>query len=214
MRAAGMPVPDGVVLTPAFLTRFGAVPAATRHHELGWIWRRLGNAKLAVRSSGAGEDGANHSFAGVFESVIDVDRDGLEAAIAQVQASFEAARVSSYRLSAGAGNVLIQRMVDAEYSGVLFTRDPSAGGLAMIEMVQGTAENLVSGMVRPHSFRFGRVTKKPFGKDVRADRSWAAAGDGRHRGASVRRSAGHGMGLSRRPLPPRAKPRHHPPGRR
>ena len=36
-------------------------------------------------------------------------------------------------------------MVDAEYSGVLFTRDPSAGGLAMVEMVQGTAENLVSG---------------------------------------------------------------------
>ena len=50
-----------------------------------------------------GEDGANHSFAGVFESVIDVDRDGLEAAIARVQASFEAARVSSYGFSAGAG---------------------------------------------------------------------------------------------------------------
>ena len=106
-----------------------AAPAATRHHELGWIWRRLGNAKLAVRSSGSGEDGANHSFAGVFESVIDVDRDGLEAAIARVQASFEAARVSSYGFAAGAGNILIQRMVDAEYSGVLFTRDPSAGGL-------------------------------------------------------------------------------------
>ena len=98
--------------------------------------------------------------------MIDVDRDGLEAAIARVQASFEAARVSSYGFSAGAGNILIQRMVDAEYSGVLFTRDPSAGGLAMVEMVQGTAENLVSGMVRPQSYRFGRVTKKPFGKDA------------------------------------------------
>jgi phosphohistidine swiveling domain-containing protein len=54
-------------------------------------------------------------------------------------------------------------MVDAEYSGVLFTRDPSAGGLAMIEMVSGTAENLVSGNARPQSFRFGRVTKKQFG---------------------------------------------------
>ena len=165
MRAAGMPVPDGVVLTPAFMTRMAAAPAATRHHELAWIWRRLGNARLAVRSSGSAEDGASHSFAGVFESVIDVDRDGLEAAIARVQASFEAARVSSYGFSAGAGNILIQRMVDAEYSGVLFTRDPSAGGLAMIEMVQGTAENLVSGTVRPQTYRFGRVTKKPFGKD-------------------------------------------------
>ena len=165
MRAAGMPVPDGVVLTPDFLSRLSTATAATRHQEIGWIWKRLGNTKLAVRSSGSAEDGAHHSFAGVFESVIDVDRAGLEAAISRVQASFEAARVSSYRLSAGAGNVLVQRMVDAEYSGVLFTRDPSAGGLAMVEMVQGTAENLVSGLVRPSTFRFGRITKKPFGKD-------------------------------------------------
>jgi rhodanese-related sulfurtransferase/membrane protein insertase Oxa1/YidC/SpoIIIJ/phosphohistidine swiveling domain-containing protein len=166
MRTAGMPVPDGIVLTPAFLARMAAAPAGTRHHQLGWIWRRLGNTQLAVRSSGSAEDGANHSFAGVFESVIDVDRDGLEAAIARVQASFEAARVSSYGFAAGAGNILIQRMVDAEYSGVLFTRDPSAGGLAMIEMVQGTAENLVSGTVRPQTCRFGRVTKQPFGKET------------------------------------------------
>jgi phosphohistidine swiveling domain-containing protein len=163
MRAAGMPVPDGVVLTPTFLTRFATEAAATRHRELGWIWQRLGNVKLAVRSSGSSEDGANHSFAGVFESVIDVDRAGLEAAVGRVQASFEAARVSSYGFSAGAGNVLVQCMVDAEYSGVLFTRDPSAGGLSMVEMVQGTAENLVSGVVRPSTHRFGRITKKPFG---------------------------------------------------
>jgi phosphohistidine swiveling domain-containing protein len=33
----------------------------------------------------------------------------------------------------------------------------------MVEMVEGTAENLVSGLVRPHTYRFGRVTKKLFG---------------------------------------------------
>jgi phosphohistidine swiveling domain-containing protein len=97
--------------------------------------------------------------------VIDVDRAGLGAAIARVQGSFEAARVSSYGVAAGAGNVLIQHMVEAEYSGVLFTRDPAASGLCMVEMVQGTAENLVSGMVRPSTYRFGRVTKKPFGTE-------------------------------------------------
>ena len=118
-----------------------------------------------MRSSGSSEDGANHSFAGVFELVIDVDRAGLESAIARVQASFEAARVGSYLDVAGAGNVLVQRMVEAQYSGVLFTRDPSMGGLAMVEMVEGTAENLVSGVVRPSTYRFGRVSKKPFGRD-------------------------------------------------
>src|SRR5712671_5204834 len=54
-------------------------------------------------------------------------------------------------------------MIAAEYAGVLFTRDPSAAGLAMIEMVKGTAENLVSGTVRPWTFRVGRVTGRQFG---------------------------------------------------
>lgn len=165
MKAAGMPVPDGVLLTPDFLARFAGMPEATREHHLSWIWRRLGQTKLAVRSSGSFEDGANQSFAGVFESVIDVDRAGLEAAIARVHASFAASRVSSYGFAAGSGNVLVQRMIDAEYSGVLFTRDPSAGGLAMVEMVKGTAEILVSGLVRPQSFRFGRISKRLFGKE-------------------------------------------------
>jgi phosphohistidine swiveling domain-containing protein len=116
-----------------------------------------------VRSSGSGEDGASASFAGVFESVIDVDRSGLEAAIARVQASFETTRVTSYLHAVGAGNVLVQRMVEAEYAGVLFTRDPSTSGLSMVEMVEGTAEKLVSGSERPQTYRFGRISKKPFG---------------------------------------------------
>ena len=165
MRAAGMPVPDGVVLTPAYLARFAAGSDQARQRDLDWIWRRLGNGRLAVRSSGSGEDGANHSFAGVFESVIDVDRAGLEGAIGRVLTSFEAVRVASYLYTVGAGSVLVQRMVNAEYSGVLFTRDPSMGALARVEMVEGTAENLVSGEVRPQNFRFGRVSKKPFGGD-------------------------------------------------
>jgi phosphoenolpyruvate synthase/pyruvate phosphate dikinase/rhodanese-related sulfurtransferase/membrane protein insertase Oxa1/YidC/SpoIIIJ len=166
MRAAGLPVPDGLVLTPAFLKRSAEMSAAGRAQAFDWIWRHLGDVRLAVRSSGSGEDGANQSFAGVFESVINVDRHDLEAAIGRVEASFNAARVSSYQFSAGAGNILVQRMVDAEYAGVLFTRDPAAGGLAMIEMVQGTAEHLVSGTVRPRTYRFGRVTKQPLDSDT------------------------------------------------
>jgi rhodanese-related sulfurtransferase/membrane protein insertase Oxa1/YidC/SpoIIIJ/phosphohistidine swiveling domain-containing protein len=165
MRAIGMPVPDGVVLTPEFLQELEQAPAERRERELDWLWNRLGRVRLAVRSSGSHEDGADASFAGVFESVIDVDRSGLAAAIARVRHSFEAARVSAYMHVAGTGNVLVQRMVEASYSGVLFTRDPSMGGLAMVEMVQGTAENLVSGLVRPQTYRFGRITKSPFGPE-------------------------------------------------
>ena len=164
MRAAGMPVPDGLVLTPDFLTLLATSPAEMRQRWLNQIWQRLGGERVAVRSCSSSEDSADYSFAGVFESVIDVDREGLEAAIAKVRASYMAARVSAYLHNGGNGSVLVQRMIHAEYSGVLFTRDPSAGALAMVEVVGGTAENLVSGMVRPQTFRFGRVSRKPFGK--------------------------------------------------
>ena len=76
---------------------------------------------------------------------------GLEAAIGKRPGLVRGgARVKSM-CTGGAGSVLVQRMIAAEYAGVLFTRDPSAGGLVMIEMVKGTAENLVSGAVRPHT---------------------------------------------------------------
>ena len=161
-----MPVPDGLLLTQRFLADFAMYALDERQKILDRLWRRLGSHRLAVRSSASGEDSSNNSFAGVFESVLEVDRDGLEAAIRKVQASFEAARVKSYAATGGAGSVLLQRMVAAEYAGVLFTRDPSAGGLVMVEMVKGTAENLVSGTVRPLTFRCGRLTGKHFGDGV------------------------------------------------
>ena len=163
LRAAGMPVPDGLVLSTAFLEAFSKASTEARRRDVERVWTWLGGGRLAVRSSAHGEDGADRSFAGVFESVINVDRTELESAIDKVQASFGAARVGTYLGQAGGGNVLIQRMVHAEYAGVLFTRDPSAGGLSMVEMVQGTADNLVAGIVRPQTCRFGRITKMPFG---------------------------------------------------
>ena len=164
MRAGGMPVPDGVVLSPTFLKTFSTGSVEFRHRALERIWVRLGRERLAVRSSARGEDSNDQSFAGVFESVINVGRADLELAIAKVRASFVTVRSGAYLAQAGDGSVLVQRMVHAEYAGVLFTRDPSAGGLAMVEVVEGTAENLVSGIVRPQTCRFGRVTKVPFGK--------------------------------------------------
>jgi rhodanese-related sulfurtransferase/membrane protein insertase Oxa1/YidC/SpoIIIJ/phosphohistidine swiveling domain-containing protein len=164
MRAAGLPVPDGVLLPPDFLTTLFDNSPQERRRQLGKIWNRLGRQRLAVRSSASGEDSSDKSFAGVFESVINVERQDLEAAIATVRASFGATRTGSYLGQAGGGSVLIQRMVHAEYAGVLFTRDPSAGALAMVELVQGTAEDLVSGKAQPKTCRFGRVTKTPFGK--------------------------------------------------
>jgi phosphohistidine swiveling domain-containing protein len=163
LRGAGVPVPDGVVLTRDFLAAFASADTQGRRKQLDRLWREVGAERVAVRSSATAEDGAQHSFAGVFESVLNVERANLEDAIAQVTSSFTADRVKSYATESGEANIIVQRMIDAEYAGVLFTRDPMAGGLAMVELVRGTAEGLVSGAVAPDTFRCGRLSGRVIG---------------------------------------------------
>ena len=155
LRRNGVPVPDGVVLNESFLRQFAARAPERRQNYLERAVRRLGGKSFAVRSSASAEDGGANSFAGVFESVLNVQRDGLADAVAQVVASFHSARSETYCNTGGAGNVLIQEMVDADYSGVLFTRDPAGPGAMLVELVEGTADGLVSGCVAPVSLRFG-----------------------------------------------------------
>lgn len=160
LRAAGFPVPDGVVLTSAFLAAWPGLATRDRQRITAALWKRLGSRSLAVRSSGQGEDGAGQSFAGVFESVLDVDRAGLEEAIDRVLVSFAAQRAAAYQGNAGEANILLQPMVAAEHAGVLFTEDPETPGLVLVELVEGNAEKLVSGRAAPRSFRFGRLTRR------------------------------------------------------
>jgi pyruvate, water dikinase len=85
---------------------------------------------FAVRSSAAGEDGVL-TFAGQFDSRINVPQEQLVQAYREVCASHFNARAIAYRLSAGVPEVegpmavLFLRMIDARSSGVIYTRDPS-----------------------------------------------------------------------------------------
>ncbi|MBV1864862.1 MAG: YidC/Oxa1 family membrane protein insertase [Rhodobacteraceae bacterium] len=160
MAWAGISVPQGVVLNHLFLQEFATADAATREKRLDQIWALAGRKLLAVRSSAAAEDGDSQSFAGVFESELEVDRANLEGAIDRVYASFTAARVDSYASEDEAQeyNILVQQMVMADYSGVLFSRDPQAAGMMVLEYVKGTADDLVSGRVTPTTLRMGRIS--------------------------------------------------------
>lgn len=154
----GVPVPRGVVLTSAFLDRYAAMSPQEQCDQLEGVWRRVGADRVAVRSSAAGEDGEQHSFAGVFDSVLHVGREAFGDALDKVIASFSTERASSYVRGAGAPNVIVQAMVKADHAGVLFTRHPSCAGSSLIEMVEGTAEDLVSGLAAPKGYTFGRLS--------------------------------------------------------
>jgi rifampicin phosphotransferase len=163
MRSHGFTVPEGVVLTTHFLDKFAIASALWRARELDRLWRQIGASKLVVRSSGSSEDGSANSFAGVFESVIEVDRARLESAVFDVLLSFRNARVAAYGADNGQANIVIQRMIEPDYAGVLFTRDLGCPSHSLVECVAGTADKLVSGTVTPIVCRFGRISLEPIG---------------------------------------------------
>jgi phosphoenolpyruvate synthase/pyruvate phosphate dikinase len=149
LQALGLPVPP-----------FVTVPVGEDVDEssLGHL-----GEPLAVRSSGLGEDAADRSAAGQYETLLGVTRDGLHDAIAHVRASTE--RAKAY----GAGSdvaVVIQQQVPATRAGVAFSRDPVTGGdLVLIECALGGGDAIVSGLVTPDRYRVegGRVRARAAG---------------------------------------------------
>ena len=118
---------------------------------------------LAVRSSAVGEDAADKSAAGQYETVLGVTRDELHDAIARVCESTGRAR--AYGGSTDVA-VVVQRQVQATRAGVAFSRDPVSGAdEVVIECALGAGEAVVSGLVTPDRYRVqeGRVLARAAG---------------------------------------------------
>ena len=158
MLRAGFPVPDGFSVTHKALSTLSL--SAQHKREIEAQWHRIKAEKVAVRSSGLNEDGEDKSYAGVFESILEVRWGQFYEALAEVKASFSKARAEAYSGQEEAVAIVVQKMVDAEYAGVMFTEHPATSGSMMIEMVKGLGEALVSGQQTPDSFQYGRQTRQ------------------------------------------------------
>lgn len=118
-----------------------------------------GRPTFAVRSSASAEDQAGASFAGQYDSVLDVPAEAVVDAVRQVWASLWTPAAHAYRLSHGidehdlAMAVVIMPLVSPDHAGVVFTLDPGGvGGHARVEVVEGLAEGLVSGSDTPDAW--------------------------------------------------------------
>jgi pyruvate,water dikinase len=118
------------------------------------------DAVVAVRSSATAEDTASTSFAGMNETFTNVrGPDELVARVLDCWVSLFGARVCAYRATRGlyeepAIAVVVQRMVDAQRSGVMFTADPATGdrNRIVIEASYGLGEVVVGGQVEPDTY--------------------------------------------------------------
>jgi len=114
-------------------------------------------ARVAVRSSATAEDTAEYSFAGMFESFLNVaNTPELIARVKDCWASTFGARVLFYRIKQNMPGempvaVVVQQMIDSEKSGVIFTSDPAArdSSKIIVEATWGLGEAIVQGAVTP-----------------------------------------------------------------
>src|SRR5918994_4915435 len=145
--AVGARVPDGVVLT----TAAAEMTVNEREPLLRAAADELGAGPFAVRSSGVSEDGAEASYAGMYETVLNVSIYELAVATDRSISSAGAARVAAYTPAIhgtdGRLAVIIQRMIAPAAAGVVLTADPITGNRhsTVISAVRGIGDRLVSG---------------------------------------------------------------------
>jgi pyruvate,water dikinase len=137
-------------------------------------YHRLGDdVFVAVRSSATAEDSSTTSFAGMNETFTNVRGDDeLLQRVVDCWASLFRERALAYRATQRVAGepaiaVVVQRMVESEMSGVMFTVDPATGDTdhVVIEAARGLGEVVVGGQVEPDTYV---VTKhEPAVVDVR-----------------------------------------------
>jgi len=179
---AGYPVPEGFVIMPHAFEGDQLKPNAWHaiEDQLSVIRKKNSQTAFAVRSSAIAEDSAYASFAGEFETVLDVhSNDAIRAAIMQVHVSRKSERVQAYSKAKGIDGlqeiaIVVQKLVRAEISGILFTADPVTGNHTTMtgNFIYGFGEELVSGEAEPYTFSFqspkgnyaGPAELKPYAK--------------------------------------------------
>lgn len=169
-RALGQLALLGYDVPPFFVIVDGQVPDTA---SLVTALTALGTGPYAVRSSALQEDGVEHSHAGQYESVLNIQAADLPPAIGQVLRSGQGQGIVRYRAERGLETegappaVIVQSMVAADVAGVAFSADPVSGrrDRIVISATQGLAERLVSGEIDGSTWWLSRASHEALQRD-------------------------------------------------
>lgn len=173
---AGIEVPPGFVVTAQTFRDFSETDIPTEViDEILEAFDELGAERVAVRSSALAEDSSNASWAGQLESYLNVTRENLIDRIKDCWESIKAERALSYAKEHESAKedlvvaVVVQKMVDSEAAGVMFTKNPinNDDNYMMVEAGFGLGELLVQGVITPDNYiiikETGEVSSKELG---------------------------------------------------
>ncbi|MDR4433166.1 PEP/pyruvate-binding domain-containing protein [Bacillus tequilensis] len=177
----GLPVPDGFIIQTNALARFmeenqlhetsesieSGIIAGTFSDELkeeltdSFYKLRESYRSVAVRSSSASEDLEGASFAGQYETYLNIKtEEEFLAKVKECWGSFFSGRVSTYKkkmnnqITEPLMGIVVQGLIDSEVSGVIFSRNPVTHDdrELLISASYGLGEAVVSGSVTPDTF--------------------------------------------------------------
>lgn len=169
LKEFGFPVPKFEIIpievyAEAKQEGFTKIPDSFRE-KFNEIIHAFKDMPVAVRSSASKEDGSQNSFAGLFETSLDVrGAEAIEASVITCWKSTHTERTQKYceRNNIGVEElemaVVIQEFIDPDFAGVIFTVNPITGNdqELIIEACPGSGEKLVSGLITPSRFLLNR----------------------------------------------------------
>jgi len=140
-------------------------------------YRKMGDGFVAVRSSATAEDLPEASFAGQQATFLNINGENeVVVAVQQCWASLFEPRAIFYRVENGFDHfkvgiaVPVQRMVQSDASGVMFTVEPTSSDRSKItiEAVLGLGEMIVSGDVTPDHYVVDKDSMQIAYKEIKA----------------------------------------------
>ncbi|MCU0680163.1 MAG: PEP/pyruvate-binding domain-containing protein [Planctomycetes bacterium] len=129
---------------------------------------------VAVRSSATKEDSQDSSFAGQFDTFLNVDKSGLFSKIIKCYNSLSSSKILNYCKSKNLKPeeikvaIVVQKMIQSEISGIAFSVNPINNNKneIMVEAGYGLGEYIVSGVITPDKYIFSRKTKAVLEKKI------------------------------------------------
>ncbi len=158
LKRLGFRVPDFVVLPCSVVRDMTPEIRVAIAEEVEVV---LSGSSYAIRSAAMIEDGMDESFAGQFKTILDVARREIPQAIDDIvlhARTFLNGDISRF-------SVIIQEYVQADVSGVAFTRHPAVRRQMLIEYHRGIGDVLVSGQVKPSAVEWYWTEPFPKWKD-------------------------------------------------
>lgn len=160
MKREGFPVPEGFVILSTAFEKYKDIENDFPEEFIYEIRQELSKVNAnnyMVRSSAIGEDSLDNSFAGQLSSYVSTNQEiDILSNLKLCWKSYYNNHLATYQKQSGKQlkgmAVVVQALIDPDYAGVIFTRNPENETEMLVEFVEGHGEKLVSGEINPKSF--------------------------------------------------------------